>query len=285
MKLVYFSNEFPYDDLQTLFLRQLPAALKTLVPPFKSILNFSDFADFRKGSLCGSQSGEEFDLGTISTALAGLGIGLLATVAVLLATTLADTPITGAQVLRQAFCLGVQVDEVVHLRSMEQLSSKFSPRIPIYSISTGKLLVASSATEIFENIIREIMTQVIQWDGVIQGVVLQTQDIGISKCEVVVFRISLPIHDLSAAFAKVPELDVSTKELIPWVHEKPTTEVDGPRGPMHSKIVIVGMSCRMPGGATDTEKFWELLENGMDVHRKLPADRFDVDSHTDPPDK
>ncbi|KAI0595125.1 putative polyketide synthase [Biscogniauxia sp. FL1348] len=440
MKLVYFSNEFPYDDLQTLFrqlhqhsksrqhpilarfldeatlairdeVRQLPAALKTLVPPFESILNFADFADLRKGPLCGSvdgillctvelgtmighyeQSGEEFDLGTVSTALAGLGIGLLATAAVSLATTLADIPITGAQVLRQAFRLGVQVDEVsqnlqprdltdtstpdtwayvlpdvaaedvqqelnaiharertpeaskvfisalsasaitvsgpparlksifrtadffrdrkfialpvygglchakhiyteenvrqvVHARSMEQLNSRFSPRIPIYSTSTGKPFIASSATELFENIIREIMTQVIQWDGVIQGVVQQTQDIGASKCEVVVFRISLPIHDLSAALAKVPELDVSTKELIPWVHEQPTTETDGPRGPMQSKIAIVGMSCRMPGGATDTEKFWELLENGLDVHRKIPADRFDVDSHTDPTGK
>jgi monodictyphenone polyketide synthase len=41
----------------------------------------------------------------------------------------------------------------------------------------------------------------------------------------------------------------------------------------------------MPGGATDTEKFWELLESGLDVHRKIPADRFDVDSHYDPAGK
>ncbi|KAI1504073.1 putative polyketide synthase [Biscogniauxia marginata] len=440
MKLVYFSNEFPYDDLQTLFrelhqhsksrqhpilarfldeatlairdeVRQLPTALKALVPPFESILNFADFADLRKGPLCGSidgillctvelgtlignyeHSGEEFDLGLVSTALAGLGIGLLATAAVSLAATLADLPITGAQVLRQAFRLGVQVDEVsqnlqprdltdtstpdtwayvlpdvpaedvqqelnaiharertpeaskvfisalsatsvtisgpparlkaifrtadffrdrkfvalpvygglchakhiynednvqqvVHSRSMEQLNSKLSPRIPIYSTSTGKPFPAASATELFENIVREIMTQVIQWDGVIQGVVQQAQDVGASQCEVVVFRISLPIHDLSAALGKVPELEVSTKELIPWVHEQPTTDVDGPRGPMQSKIAIVGMSCRMPGGATDTEKFWELLESGLDVHRKIPADRFDVDSHTDPTGK
>lgn len=41
----------------------------------------------------------------------------------------------------------------------------------------------------------------------------------------------------------------------------------------------------MPGGATDTEKFWRLLEDGLDVHRKIPADRFDVDSHHDPTGK
>ena len=41
----------------------------------------------------------------------------------------------------------------------------------------------------------------------------------------------------------------------------------------------------MPGGATDTEKFWELLEKGLDVHRKIPADRFDVETHYDPAGK
>ena len=41
----------------------------------------------------------------------------------------------------------------------------------------------------------------------------------------------------------------------------------------------------MPGGATDTEKFWEILEQGLDVHRKIPADRFDADTHYDPEGK
>lgn len=86
MKLVYFSNELPRDDLQNLFrelhqhsknrghpilarfldeatlaireeIRQLPTALKALIPPFETILNFSDFADLRKGQLCGSIDG------------------------------------------------------------------------------------------------------------------------------------------------------------------------------------------------------------------------------------
>jgi len=86
MKLVYLSNEFPHDDLQGLFRKlhqhskdrrhpilarfleestivireevgQLPAALKALIPPFETILKFSDFADLRKGHLCGAIDG------------------------------------------------------------------------------------------------------------------------------------------------------------------------------------------------------------------------------------
>ena len=44
--------------------------------------------------------------------LAGLGIGLLATAAVSLSSTLADLPLAGAEVVRLAFRLGVLVDEV-----------------------------------------------------------------------------------------------------------------------------------------------------------------------------
>lgn len=86
MNIVHFSNEFPDDDQQTLFreflghskdrnhpvlgnfldestraireeIRFLPAALKSLIPPFESILNFVDFSELRKGSLSGSIDG------------------------------------------------------------------------------------------------------------------------------------------------------------------------------------------------------------------------------------
>lgn len=86
MKLIYLSNEFPHDDLPNLFrelhqqskdrqhphlarfleeatiaireeVRQLPNPLKALVPPFETILSFLDFADLRKGHLCGAIDG------------------------------------------------------------------------------------------------------------------------------------------------------------------------------------------------------------------------------------
>ena len=86
MRVVFFSNEFPHDDLQNLFrtfhrhsrdrhhpllahfieeatlavreeIRLLPSALKALIPPFESIIDFSDFADLRRGPLCGSIEG------------------------------------------------------------------------------------------------------------------------------------------------------------------------------------------------------------------------------------
>ena len=52
----------------------------------------------------------------------------------------------------------------------------------------------------------------------------------------------------------------------------------------NDKIAIVGMAGRFPNAA-DHEKLWDLLLKGLDVHRKVPADRFDVDAHYDPSGK
>ena len=63
-----------------------------------------------------------------STVLAGLGIGLLATAAVSLAKTPVDLALAGAQVVRQAFRLGVVVDEVSrNLQPAESAESNGTP--------------------------------------------------------------------------------------------------------------------------------------------------------------
>lgn len=174
---------------------------------------------------------------------------------------------------------------IIRTSSIDVLNPAFSPRIPILSTSTGRPFPAENATELFKLIISEILTQKIQWDNVIQGVIERANDIAASKCQVLVFGISLPIYDLLAALkSEAQTIEVTTEDLLPWV-VKPIADKWAPRGPAQSKIAIVGMSCRMPGGATDTDKFWELLEKGLDVHRKIPADRFDVETHYDPAGK
>lgn len=174
------------------------------------------------------------------------------------------------------------VHDVVQTSSMHLLNSKFWPRMPIISTSTGEPFPAKNATELFEHIISEILTQQIQWDNVVQGVIERANKVAASECQVFVFRNSLPIHDLMAALkSKLQHFKAWTEDLILWITKK-TSDDGALRGPMQSKIAIVGMSCRMPGGATDTDKFWDLLEKGLDVHKKIPADRFNIETHYDP---
>lgn len=96
MKLVYFGNEFPHDDLGGLLrelhthskdrrhpilaqfldeatlaireeVRQLPVTLRDLVPPFETIVNLADFTELRKGPLSGSVDGVLLSLVQLGT--------------------------------------------------------------------------------------------------------------------------------------------------------------------------------------------------------------------------
>lgn len=45
-------------------------------------------------------------------------------------------------------------------------------------------------------------------------------------------------------------------------------------------IAVVGMAVRLPGSET-LEEFWQVLQDGRDLHRTVPADRFDLAAHYD----
>ncbi|PKX92325.1 putative polyketide synthase [Aspergillus novofumigatus IBT 16806] len=177
---------------------------------------------------------------------------------------------------------------VVQGPSIAALDTRCIARYPILSTSSGEPFpTETTATELFEHVITEILTEAIEWENVVQGVVERAKLLPMSEVQVQVFRISLPVHDLlSALRTSLREgVEVAIKDLDPWITKTRDDERPTPRGTAQSKIAIVGMSCRMPSGATDTEKFWDILEQGLDVHGKIPPDRFDVDSHYDPAGK
>ncbi|BCL17963.1 type I polyketide synthase [Micromonospora sagamiensis] len=47
-------------------------------------------------------------------------------------------------------------------------------------------------------------------------------------------------------------------------------------------IAIIGVGCRLPGGANSPEEFWSRLRDGVDLVSEVPADRWDVDAYHDP---
>ena len=47
-------------------------------------------------------------------------------------------------------------------------------------------------------------------------------------------------------------------------------------------IAIVGIGCRLPGGANTPESLWRLLCDGVETAREVPSDRWNVDAWYDP---
>ena len=58
------------------------------------------------------------------------------------------------------------------------------------------------------------------------------------------------------------------------------TDQDRP-GANNEPIAIIGIGCRFPG-ANDPAAFWQLLRDGVDAIREVPADRFDQRAFYDP---
>ena len=60
-----------------------------------------------------------------------------------------------------------------------------------------------------------------------------------------------------------------------------TTRAGQDREAKNEAIAIIGIGCRFPG-ANDPAAFWQLLRDGVDAIREVPADRFDQHAFYDP---
>ncbi|KAF7597159.1 hypothetical protein BBP40_009498 [Aspergillus hancockii] len=160
-----------------------------------------------------------------------------------------------------------------------------SVRLPLISSQTGKPFEAKTARELFLEIGTELLTGTIYLDRVTTGILEHVrQNTATGQYQIDSFRTSLVMRGIQSAIESgVPELSLVRRDLVAWIHED-----YGARRPSSyaaSKLAIVGMACRLPGGANDPELFWELLEQGRDTLTTVPSDRFDLSTHYDPSGK
>lgn len=50
----------------------------------------------------------------------------------------------------------------------------------------------------------------------------------------------------------------------------------------HEPIAIIGIGCRFPGNADSPERFWNLLNDGIDAITEVPKNRWNIDEVYDP---
>lgn len=153
--------------------------------------------------------------------------------------------------------------------------------LPLYSVETGLPYPARDAGSLFTKIVSEILTGTIYLDSLVNGIIDHVARSGKPECQVLLFRTSIISKGmLTSLESELPRITTSKTDLLNWSFKEFSNRI--PRSPRESKLAVVGMSARMPGGANDNELFWKLLMEGRDVHSKVPADRFDLSTHFDP---
>ncbi len=153
--------------------------------------------------------------------------------------------------------------------------------VPLLSSQTGQPFAATTAGPLFLEASTELLTGTIYLGNVTSGILTAVGALGAASCQVDSFRATLISRGIVDALeAGLPQVELRRQDLLDWVSQEFEPRI--PRSYEHSKLAVVGMACRMPGGANDPELFWELLEQGRDAHTTVPPDRFDLSTHLRP---
>ncbi|KAJ6010260.1 hypothetical protein N7522_005276 [Penicillium canescens] len=156
--------------------------------------------------------------------------------------------------------------------------------IPLISPVSGEPFRETEAGPLLEQIMEEILTERVRWDMVIHTVGKQLEQLMPKSAQLISI---LPSHYnqnmLERWQMELPNAAVSDLPMVPAVLDLVLGK-SPPKDTRSSKIAVVGMACRFPGADT-TEGFWERLMQGQDMHRHVPPDRFDVETHVDPTGK
>lgn len=153
-----------------------------------------------------------------------------------------------------------------------------SPSIRVISGTAEVSLPDVGVVQFLRQVVGDILVRPLSFDHVHSAVVLEVRDSGRSKCEVSSVGPSTALSSIVSALRAETEVEVSFGEQLGRIEPAANSSVAS------VKIAVVGMSGRFPN-ADNLESLWSVLEQGLDVHRRVPPDRFDVDRHYDPTGK
>ncbi|POS87955.1 hypothetical protein EPUL_002500, partial [Erysiphe pulchra] len=157
-----------------------------------------------------------------------------------------------------------------------------SVQIPLLSPSTGAPFGASNAFHLLELVCEELLTKSHNQINLIKNIPLSLSPHDYNDAEIRILSYGESCYQnrfFSEIKTYISSVKVIEQNLTSWIFKNldERTSVSD-----YSKLAVVGMSCRMPGGANNPELLFQLLADGRDVHTRVPSDRFDVETHFDP---
>ncbi|KAK5007152.1 polyketide synthase, partial [Cryomyces antarcticus] len=160
------------------------------------------------------------------------------------------------------------------------LLKAYTPAMLVHSAATGKCQTVSNTLELVQIALSEILQLPVRWDYLLEEIVSSVTSNSKGEVKVSAVGVTNVANSMVSALKAGGQSSVSVKDYTTWA-----SGMESNSGRIQNdKIAIVGMAGRFPSAASH-EALWALLEKGLDVHREVPADRFDAQAHCDPTGK
>ena len=164
------------------------------------------------------------------------------------------------------------------LQPITEADVKFSPSIRVISDLAERAFPGRDSDQFLMDMVGDILIRPLSFDGILAAVTERATELAKSKCKVFSIGPSKALASFASALRTGTILDVSVEGELGM--ERSTVETSTASG----KIAVVGMAGRFPN-SNNLEDLWSVLEQGLDLHRRVPPDRFDIEAHYDPTGK
>jgi iterative type I PKS product template protein len=153
-------------------------------------------------------------------------------------------------------------------------------RTLIHSASTGKCHSATDGLTLTKSALSEILLEPVRWDNLLKEYADQVTALKNTECTIYPIGVTSATASLVATLKSRGQSSVSVRDHTSWI----SGEKESKGRTQSDKIAIVGLAGRFPSAASH-EALWDLIMEGLDVHREVPPDRFDAHAHCDPSGK
>ncbi|KAI9814067.1 MAG: Type I Iterative PKS [Pycnora praestabilis] len=180
---------------------------------------------------------------------------------------------------------GYDTSQILH--SSETVLAQYSPRLPVISTSKGSWFEQTNTLDLLTAALNEILNEPLRFDHIFNGCIKAAVSSKHSMIRVISTGPSDVVSRFITALKNGTDAEIVLQEdhsqaspsSFPRLNQNQSSRISS-----KPKLAIVGMAGRFPN-SSDHEKFWELLEAGLDVHREIPKERFPIENHYDPAGK
>ncbi|KAI1271590.1 polyketide synthase for naphthopyrone YWA1 [Xylaria sp. FL0933] len=173
------------------------------------------------------------------------------------------------------------VDDI--LEGVPEAVGNTTVKLPVISSVTGEPIRAATFGALLRVSLEEFLRYPLHLEKIIRSIGSSCEA---STCDQwLISLVGTTSRILASALGEIERISVDVEHITSTPSTgTPRSQISSSGRPEQSRIAIIGYSGRFPEAA-NAEGLWKILQEGRDVHREIPADRFDVNAHYDPTGK